>query len=124
ARYHTHLYSNSSKSALKIPAIAPEYSQNSETKNGFEVLNTFFDKAFERYPNFIAFGEDVGFIGGVNQAFAGMQAKYGEERIFDTGIREWTIMGQSIGMAMRGLRPISEIQYLDYLIFGLEPLND
>ncbi len=124
ARYHTHLYSNSSKSALKIPAIAPEYSQNSETKNGFEVLNAFFDKAFERYPNFIAFGEDVGFIGGVNQAFAGMQAKYGEERIFDTGIREWTIMGQAIGMAMRGLRPIGEIQYLDYLIFGLEPLND
>lgn len=123
-RYNTHLYSNSPKSALRVPIIPPGISESSPVKNGFEILNGFFDKAFEKYPNFFAFGEDVGFIGGVNQAFAGMQIKYGEERVFDTGIREWTIMGQAIGMAMRGLRPIGEIQYLDYLIFGLEPLTD
>ena len=84
----------------------------------------FFDKALERNPALFAFGEDVGQIGDVNQGFAGLQEKYGIERVFDTGIREWTIMGQAIGMAMRGLRPIAEIQYLDYLIYGLEPLSD
>lgn len=72
----------------------------------------------------MAFGEDVGFIGGVNQAFSGMQEKYGVERVFDTGIREWTIIGQGIGLAMRGFRPVAEIQYLDYLIYGLAPLAD
>jgi pyruvate/2-oxoglutarate/acetoin dehydrogenase E1 component len=93
-------------------------------KNGYEILNAFFDKAFEKHPELFAFGEDLGQIGGVNQGFMGMQEKYGEERVFDVGIREWTIMGQAIGMAMRGLRPIAEIQYLDYLIYGLEPLMD
>lgn len=123
-RYETHLYSHSPKSALSIPVVAPVYSDQSPIKNGFEVINTFFDKMFEKHPHLFAFGEDVGQIGDVNQGFAGLQAKYGEERIFDTGIREWSIMGQAIGMAMRGLRPIAEIQYLDYLLYGLEPLSD
>ncbi len=123
-RYHTHLYSSSKYSALHVPVIPPVYSENSPMKNGYEVLNAFFDKAFEKHPNLVAFGEDVGKIGGVNQAFMGMQLKYGEERVFDTGIREWSIVGQAIGLAMRGFRPIAEIQYLDYLIYGLEPLTD
>ncbi len=123
-RYNTHLHSSSEKAALKVPVIKPTYSENSPKKNGFQILNAFFDKALKRNPAFFAFGEDVGYIGGVNQGFAGMQVKYGEKRVFDTGIREWTIMGQAIGMAMRGLRPIAEIQYLDYLIYGLQPLTD
>lgn len=123
-RYETNLYSSSPRSALKIPVVPPVYSGSSPKKNGYEVLNAFFDRAFSKYPNLLAFGEDLGMIGDVNQGFAGLQAKFGEERIFDTGIREWTIMGQAIGLAMRGLRPIAEIQYLDYLIYGLEPLSD
>ncbi len=123
-RYHTKLYSSSDKSALKIPVIHPEYSDDSKLINGYQILNKYFDDLLERTPNLFAFGEDVGHIGDVNQGFAGMQKKYGKERVFDTGIREWTIMGQAIGMSMRGLRPIAEIQYLDYLIYGLEPLTD
>lgn len=123
-RFHSHLYSSSKYSALNVPVIPPVFSENSPSKNGFEVLNKFFDKALEKYPELFAFGEDVGKIGGVNQGFVGMQDKFGEARVFDTGIREWTIMGQAIGMAMRGLRPIAEIQYLDYLIYGLAPLSD
>lgn len=122
--YNSHLYSSSSKSALAVPVIAPSYSDDSETLNGYQVINKFFDIAFEKYPKAFAFGEDVGNIGDVNQGFAGLQEKYGSERIFDTGIREWSIMGQAIGMSMRGLRPIAEIQYLDYLIYGLAPLTD
>ena len=104
--------------------VHPVINEQSKTVNGFQVLNTFFDKVLDRNPSVFAFGEDVGYIGDVNQGFAGMQEKYGIERVFDTGIREWSIMGQGIGMAMRGLRPIVEIQYLDYLIYGLEPLSD
>ena len=100
------------------------YSDSSKTLNGFEILNTAFDKMFDKYPNVVAFGEDVGKIGDVNQGFSDLQNKFGEERIFDTGIREATIMGQGIGLALRGLRPIAEIQYLDYLIYGLQPLVD
>lgn len=122
--YQSHLYAENEKSALRIPVIPAAYSESSPYKNGFEVLNAFFDRALTKYPQLFAFGEDVGNIGGVNQAFMGMQKKYGETRVFDTGIREWTIMGQAIGMAMRGLRPIGEIQYLDYLIYGLQPLMD
>ncbi|HMQ47614.1 MAG TPA: thiamine pyrophosphate-dependent enzyme [Saprospiraceae bacterium] len=122
--YHTHLHSNSQNAALNIPVVPPSYSASSSIVNGFQVLNAFFSKVFERDLAVIAFGEDVGRIGDVNQGFAGLQEKFGEKRIFDTGIREWTIMGQAIGMAMRGLRPIAEIQYLDYLIYGLEPLSD
>ncbi|MEO5909143.1 MAG: transketolase C-terminal domain-containing protein, partial [Ginsengibacter sp.] len=90
----------------------------------FEILNKYFDELFAHNKKVIAFGEDLGHIGDVNQGFSGLQDKYGKERIFDTGIRELTIMGQGIGLALRGLRPIAEIQYLDYLLFGLEPLSD
>jgi pyruvate/2-oxoglutarate/acetoin dehydrogenase E1 component len=92
--------------------------------NGFEILNKFFDHTLSTNPKVFAFGEDVGNIGDVNQGFAGLQEKHGKWRVFDAGIREATIMGQGIGMAMRGLRPIAEIQYLDYLLYGLQPLSD
>ncbi len=123
-RYHTHLYSQSHYSALRVPVVPPVYNDDAPLRNGFEIMNTFFDKIFETHPNVLAFGEDVGQIGDVNQGFAGLQQKYGEARIFDTGIREWTIVGQAIGMAMRGLRPIAEIQYLDYLVYAMSPLTD
>jgi pyruvate/2-oxoglutarate/acetoin dehydrogenase E1 component len=92
--------------------------------NGFEVLNRFFDEQFAANPKLVAFGEDLGQIGDVNQGFSGLQEKHGKDRIFDTGIRELTIMGSGIGLALRGLRPIAEIQYLDYLLYGLQPLSD
>jgi pyruvate/2-oxoglutarate/acetoin dehydrogenase E1 component len=104
--------------------VAPVYSEDSPLKNGFEILNANFDTLLEKDPRVFGFGEDVGKIGDVNQGFAGLQAKHGEKRVFDTGIREWSIMGQAIGMSMRGLKPIAEIQYLDYLLYGLEPLSD
>ncbi len=122
--YSRHQHSESSRNALKVPVVPGQYSAESKTLNGFEILNTLFDKLFQKYPNVVAFGEDVGKIGDVNQGFSGIQDKYGEHRIFDTGIREATIMGQGIGLALRGLRPIAEIQYLDYLLYGLEPLVD
>lgn len=122
--YHTHLYSQAESSAINIPVVAPQFSDQSEMKNGYEVINKFFDATFEKYPQTVAFGEDVGNIGDVNQGFAGLQDKYGEERIFDTGIREWSIVGQAIGLSMRGIRPIAEIQYLDYLIYGLPAMSD
>ncbi len=123
-RYHTHLYSENSKSALNVPVVKAKYDEPPKSINGFNILNKFFDKACKKYPNLIAFGEDVGKIGGVNQGFAGLQKKYGENRIFDTGIREWTIIGQAVGMAMRGWRPIAEIQYLDYMVYALAELSD
>ncbi|HFB99800.1 MAG TPA: transketolase, partial [Phaeodactylibacter sp.] len=107
-----------------IPVVPAVFSEKSPKINGFQVLNKCFDKALKRVPELFAFGEDVGHIGDVNQGFAGLQEAHGIERVFDTGIREWTIMGQAIGMAMRGMRPIAEIQYLDYLLYGLEPLSD
>ena len=122
--YDSHLYSESPYSALKVPVVPAVVHDDAPLKNGFEILNIFFDEVLQRDPKFMAFGEDVGQIGDVNQGFAGLQQKYGEPRVFDTGIREWTIVGQAIGMAMRGLRPLAEIQYLDYLIYGLEPLVD
>jgi len=109
---------------MRIPIVHAEYSDDSKKMNGYEILNTFFDRTLEQRPEVIAFGEDVGQIGDVNQGFAGLQDKYGVERVFDAGIREWTIMGQAIGSAQRGLRPIAEIQYLDYLVYGLSPLMD
>lgn len=123
-RYNTYLYSNSAQSALLVKEIKPVYSEASKTVDGREVLLAFFDKALSKYPTVFAFGEDVGKIGDVNQGFAGLQEKHGESRVFDTGIRELTIIGQGIGAAMRGLRPIAEIQYLDYLLYGLQPLSD
>ncbi|HEY0067596.1 MAG TPA: thiamine pyrophosphate-dependent enzyme [Flavisolibacter sp.] len=122
--YNTHLYNEGEKSALKVPEVSADYGGEATTVNGFEVLNNYFDKLFASNPKVLAFGEDLGYIGDVNQGFSGLQGKYGEERIFDTGIRELTIMGQGIGLAMRGLRPIAEIQYLDYLLYGLQPLSD
>ncbi|PSJ75864.1 transketolase [Sphingobacteriales bacterium UPWRP_1] len=122
--YADHLYSQSEQAVTHIKTNPPVYSQNSPIVNGFEVLNACFDAMLQRDPRVMAFGEDVGKIGDVNQGFAGMQAKHGLERVFDTGIREATIIGQGIGMAMRGLRPIAEIQYLDYFIYGLQPVSD
>jgi pyruvate/2-oxoglutarate/acetoin dehydrogenase E1 component len=122
--FHTDLFSSSVHAALNIPVIPPTYGDKPEFHAGHEILNIFFDKALEKNKDLFAFGEDVGKIGDVNQGFAGLQKKYGEEKVFDTGIREWTIMGQAIGMSMRGLRTIAEIQYLDYLIYGLQPLSD
>jgi pyruvate/2-oxoglutarate/acetoin dehydrogenase E1 component len=100
------------------------YSEEAPELRGFEILNAGFDAAFARHPELVAFGEDVGQLGDVNQGLAGLQEKYGEVRVFDTGIREATIMGQAIGLALRGLRPIAEIQYLDYLLYGLQILSD
>jgi len=122
--YTSNLYSESKYAALNIPEVPAQYSADAPLKNGFEVLNACFDYHLTHNPSLFAFGEDVGNIGDVNQGFAGMQAKHGEARVFDTGIREWTIMGQAIGMSMRGLRPIAEIQYLDYLIYSLSALSD
>ena len=122
--YNSHLYNEGPKSALKVGEVKASFGTDAQTVNGFEVLNNYFDQLFGANPKVIAFGEDLGYIGDVNQGFSGLQAKHGEARIFDTGIRELTIMGQGIGLAMRGLRPIAEIQYLDYLLYGLQPLSD
>lgn len=122
--YRSFLYSRSKYSAMEVEEVKPQYDENSPLVNGFEILNRCFDENLRRYPMMVAFGEDVGKIGDVNQAFAGMQKKYGEVRVFDAGIREATIVGQGIGLAMRGFRPIAEIQYLDYLIYGLQPMAD
>lgn len=122
--YNTYLYSKGEKSALNVPEVKPFISFDAPVVNGFEVLNKYFDELFASNPKVLAFGEDVGFIGDVNQGFSGLQEKYGAYRISDTGIRELSIIGQGIGTALRGLRPIAEIQYLDYLLFGLQPLSD
>ena len=122
--YDSYLYNEGPKSALKVQVIPVQYEGNTPILNGFEVLNQYFDRLFAANEKVIAFGEDLGYIGDVNQGFSGLQEKHGIERIFDTGIRELTIMGQGIGLALRGLRPIAEIQYLDYLLYGLQPLSD
>lgn len=122
--YNTNLYHEGPRSSLRVKPVPAEYSADAHLVNGYEILNRYFDQLFENKPEVIAFGEDVGHIGDVNQGFAGLQAKHGKHRIFDTSIRELTIMGQGIGMAMRGLRPIAEIQYVDYLLYGLQPLSD
>ena len=123
-QYSSHLYSSSELNALKIEAEAPTYDENSEEVDGRLVLRENFDRIFEKYPETLIFGEDTGEIGDVNQGLEGLQEKYGELRIADTGIREATILGQGIGMAMRGLRPIAEIQYLDYLLYALQIMSD
>ena len=123
-RYSSDLYSETAYSALEVPVVAPVYADDAPTVNGFEVVNACFDAALARHPNLVAFGEDVGKLGDVNQGFAGLQEKYGELRVSDTGIREATIMGQAIGLALRGIRPIAEVQYLDYVLYCLQILSD
>jgi len=123
-RYSSHLYSQSEKSAMAIEGVPPVFSDNSPVVTGREVLNANYNILFKENPLALIFGEDVGKIGGVNQTLEGMQAKFGEIRVSDTGIREATILGQGIGMALRGLRPIAEIQYFDYLLYGLQVLSD
>jgi len=122
--YNSYLYNDGPKSALKVRVIDPIYAADTATVNGYEVLNKYFDELFATNGKVVAFGEDLGHIGDVNQGFSGLQEKHGKDRIFDTGIRELTIMGQGIGLSLRGLRPIAEIQYLDYLLYGLQPLSD
>ena len=122
--YNSYLYATGPNSALNVPVVAPAYDAGSIMVNGYEILNRYFDQLFANNPKVFAFGEDVGKIGDVNQGFAGLQQKHGKDRIADTGIRELTILGQGIGMALRGLRPIAEIQYLDYILYGLQPLSD
>jgi len=122
-RYNSFLHSESNESALNVEAVPPQYNEESLV-DGREILQANFDVLFSRNPLLVAFGEDVGKIGDVNQGFAGLQAKYGELRITDTGIREATIVGQGIGLALRGLRPIAEIQYLDYIYYAIQTLSD
>lgn len=123
-KYNTYLFNNGKDSPLKVPIVPVQYPEKPKFLSGFQVLNACFDANFSRDSTILAFGEDVGKIGDVNQAFAGLQEKYGKERIYDTGIREASIIGEGIGLAMRGFRPIAEIQYLDYLMYGLQPLVD
>jgi 2-oxoisovalerate dehydrogenase E1 component len=123
-RYSSHLHSESEESALKVKLVAPVYNDNPTVVDGREILQQCFDAALSRDPRVLAFGEDVGKIGDVNQGFAGLQQKHGELRVTDTSIRECTIVGQGIGLAMRGLKPIAEIQYLDYFIYALQTLSD
>ena len=123
-RYSSHLHSISDESAIKVERIEAVYSDSSPLVDGREVLQACFDAALARDPRVLAFGEDVGKIGDVNQGFAGLQNKHGELRVTDTGIRECTIVGQGIGVALRGLKPIAEIQYLDYFIYALPTMSD
>ncbi len=123
-RYGSHLYSRSRRSGLEVAPVAARYGEAPKILNGYEILNHCFDAALGRYPQAFAMGEDVGQLGDVNQGFAHLQEKYGEARVADTGIREATILGQAIGMAIRGLRPIAEIQYLDYLLYALQIISD
>jgi pyruvate/2-oxoglutarate/acetoin dehydrogenase E1 component/TPP-dependent pyruvate/acetoin dehydrogenase alpha subunit len=122
--YSSDLYSETAEAALEVTEVEPVYLGDSPVLSGFEILNACFDAAFERYPHLIALGEDVGRLGDVNQGLAELQEKYSDLRVSDTGIREATIVGQAIGMALRGLRPIAEIQYLDYLLYAIQILSD
>ena len=124
ALYNSHLYSKKSEKESDLNLPSPSFSEQAPLVNGYEIVNSYFDQLFASDPRVLAFGEDLGKIGDVNQGFAGLQQKYGVDRIFDTGIRELSIVGQGVGMSMRGLRPIAEIQYLDYLLYGLQVLSD
>ncbi|MDX9847100.1 MAG: thiamine pyrophosphate-dependent enzyme [Tenuifilaceae bacterium] len=122
--YSTHLYCETEKSALRVKPTPAIFNDKSPVVSGREVLRDNWDKQFAKNPLLVVFGEDVGNIGGVNQTYEGLQEKYGEIRISDTGIRETTIMGQGIGAALRGLRPVAEIQYFDYLLYALQTMSD
>lgn len=122
--YNTYLYEEGPKGALNVEVVPPVITDDSPLLNGYQIINRYFDGLFASNPKVFAFGEDLGKIGDVNQGFAGLQKKYGSQRIFDTGIRELSIIGEGIGLALRGLRPIAEIQYLDYVVYGLQPLTD
>ena len=123
-RFSSHLYSQSDESPMRVVPVPAQYSDESPMLDGYLIMQRYFDNLFGREPRAVAIGEDVGHIGDVNQGFAGLQEKYGHLRITDTGIRETTIIGQGIGLAMRGLRPIVEIQYLDYIFYALATLTD
>ncbi len=123
-RYSSHLHVQGPASPLHLATVAPRYAADAPVLNGFEVINAAFDAILARDPRVLAFGEDLGRIGDVNQGFRGLQEKYGPLRVADTGIREATILGQAIGLAMRGLRPIAEIQYLDYILYALQLMSD
>jgi len=123
-KYSSHLYSENENKATNVLAIKPAYDLNSEQVDGRVILRDNFDKLFGKYPEALVFGEDSGTIGDVNQGLEGLQDKYGKLRVSDTGIREATIIGQGLGMALRGLRPIAEIQYLDYIFYAMAPLTD
>lgn len=122
--YGDNLLSSSERAALRVPVVPATYAEPAPTLNGFEVINRCFASAMERMPNLVIFGEDVGRLGDVNQGCAGLQERFGALRVADTGIRECTIVGQGLGMAMRGLRPVVEVQYLDYLLYALQILSD
>ncbi len=123
-KYSSHLYSESLQKAETIKAVLPTYNDSAELVDGRVILRDNFDAIFSKYPESLVFGEDTGNIGDVNQGLEGLQDKYGELRVADVGIREATILGQGIGMAMRGLRPIAEIQYLDYIMYALQIISD
>jgi 2-oxoisovalerate dehydrogenase E1 component len=123
-RYGKYLYSDSTQAARHVQEVTAVYAPDPPKLRGFEILNHAFDAMFARDPRVIAFGEDLGKLGGVNQSMAGLQEKYGLFRVSDTGIRENTILGQAIGMALRGLRPIAEIQYLDYILYAIQTMSD
>ena len=122
--YDSHLHSEGEYGVHRVPMVDAVYNDDTKKVNGSEVMNACFDANLARDPSIVAFGEDVGHLGDVNQGFAGLQAKHGALRVSDTGIRECTILGQAIGMSMRGLRPIAEIQYLDYLLYALQVMSD
>ncbi|MEA1887835.1 MAG: thiamine pyrophosphate-dependent enzyme [Bacteroidota bacterium] len=123
-RYNTYLYNQTERSALKVKPVEPVYSDDSPIVPGREILRDNYDVQFSKNPLLLSFGEDAGKIGGVNQSYEGLQSKFGELRVTDTGIREATILGQGLGLALRGLRPIAEIQYLDYLLYAIQGLSD
>jgi len=123
-KFSSHLFSQSEKNALNVKEVAPQYNDDAEDADGRMVMRNNFDAIFTKYPEALVFGEDCGNIGDVNQGLEGLQEKYGDFRVCDAGIREATILGQGIGMAMRGLRPIAEIQYLDYLLYAIQIMSD
>jgi pyruvate/2-oxoglutarate/acetoin dehydrogenase E1 component/TPP-dependent pyruvate/acetoin dehydrogenase alpha subunit len=123
-KFSSHLFSQSGKNVFSVKEVAPEYNGNTEDVDGRVVIRDNFDAIFKKYPEALVFGEDCGGIGDVNQGLEGLQEKFGDFRVCDAGIREATILGQGIGMAMRGLRPIAEIQYLDYLLYAIQIMSD